>query len=391
MSKSKMLIFAIILILVLCMGAYLITIGMQGTENKNVVANNTNTTNNTSNNTETKETGTVSTAKSDFGKIDKNGIYTESSTVNGKVANVYNPIIPEGFKPIDNRDNVSISSEASWGEFNQGPSKEAVEAGLVIEDTYGNQFVWVPVDGTVVNMARRKFAGSSSTKVSRDEAVQFNTSVLYYGEEDKNSCVYGTDYNIDNQLNSINKNGGFYIARYEAGTNSIRNEETENLNTVFSKAEKSAYNFVTRDQALELSQNMYKDNKSIKSTLVSSYAWDTTLKYLSAFSKYNDYPTNINLGNLAKINGTRIAYSELKATGKTIEDEVCNIFDLSGNVSEWTTEYYRSESTPNVLRGASFAVAEYGASYRYDRRANFIDQSIGFRVMLYIEDNTDNI
>lgn len=68
MSKSKMLIFAIILILVLCMGAYLITIGMQGTENKNIVANNTNPTNNTSNNTETTETGTVSTAKSDFRK-----------------------------------------------------------------------------------------------------------------------------------------------------------------------------------------------------------------------------------------------------------------------------------------------------------------------------------
>lgn len=384
MSKSKMLIFAIVLILVICMGAYLITIGMQGNDNTNtaVASENQNVDENTNNNVV--ETGTKSKVKSDFGKVDSNGIYTENSTINGKNANVYNPVIPKGFKPIDNRDSAAISSEANWGEWNVGPTKEAAQSGLVIEDTNGNQFVWIPVDGTIVNVSRRKFAASTSTKVSRDEAVQFNTSVLYYGEENEGSCIYGTDYNIDKQLDSINKYGGFYIGRYEAGTNFIRNENTDNLTTVYSKAEKSAYNFVTRDQALELSRNMYSDNDGLTSTLVSSYAWDTTLKFLSAFSKYTDYPTNISLGNLAQMNGTRVAYKDLKTTGKTITDDACNIFDLSGNVSEWTTEYYRSESTPNVLRGASFAVADSGASYRYARRSNYIDESIGFRVMLYL-------
>ncbi len=69
-------------------------------------------------------------------------VYTATSTINGKSeGNSYNPTIPAGFKPVD-------TEGASWGDGSNSPSEEAVNAGLVIEDENGNQFVWVPCTTT---------------------------------------------------------------------------------------------------------------------------------------------------------------------------------------------------------------------------------------------------
>lgn len=68
------------------------------------------------------------------------GIFKEASTINGEKGNKNNPVIPEGFKPI----NVG---EATWGNGTTEPP--GINEGLVIEDDEGNQYVWVPVDGVL--------------------------------------------------------------------------------------------------------------------------------------------------------------------------------------------------------------------------------------------------
>jgi len=107
-----------------------------------------------------------------------NVIATANSTINGAVATYINPIIPKGFK--------AIYDGAVW------PTDW--DKGLVIQDALGNQFVWIPVDGTNVPYAKWCTTDISYTETTDD--------ILPIG--------------ITSETNQITKYGGFYIARYEA-------------------------------------------------------------------------------------------------------------------------------------------------------------------------------
>lgn len=72
------------------------------------------------------------------GKDNTNG--AANTSITGADYTYYNPVIPVGFKTVPTRD-------ASWRSTN-GIQVDGWNDGLVIEDSQGNQFVWVPVDGT---------------------------------------------------------------------------------------------------------------------------------------------------------------------------------------------------------------------------------------------------
>ena len=71
---------------------------------------------------------------------------TEPKTIDGEKATYKNPIIPAGFKAVDNSIDNTIDSNASW------TNGEGYKYGLVIQDKEGNQFVWIAVDGTNVKL-----------------------------------------------------------------------------------------------------------------------------------------------------------------------------------------------------------------------------------------------
>ena len=54
-------------------------------------------------------------------------------TINGKRASANNPIVPEGYTPID-------EGEAKWGDGSSKPAQSSVDHGLVIKDDEGNEF-----------------------------------------------------------------------------------------------------------------------------------------------------------------------------------------------------------------------------------------------------------
>ena len=73
----------------------------------------------------------------------------------------------------------------------------------------------------------------------------------------------------------------------------------------------------------------------------------------------------------------------LVPTGQTTP--VCNIFDMGGNVWEWTTESYSNTGGPCTIRGGlysnDFAIDPAGRrGVRSDIDADFI----GFRLTLFI-------
>ena len=114
---------------------------------------------------------------------------TEPKTINGKPATYSNPIIPAGFKAVDNSIDNTIDSNANW------TNGEGYKYGLVIEDKEGNQFVWIAVDGTNVVLNRYQF----------QDSLNYNSESYNKYTETKDSAW----------AQKVEKYGGYYIGRYE--------------------------------------------------------------------------------------------------------------------------------------------------------------------------------
>ena len=176
---------------------------------------------------------------------------------------------------------------------------------------------------------------------------------------------------------------------------------------------------------------MYGESKTVKSYLIDGTAWDTITQWVSdstkksvtdstAWGNYFDSSYTLkglyarHQGRTAKDNVWRwfpayvynngsytkgSEYTEV-ATGVTVEGDptrnsACNIYDMAGNMWEWTTETGKHDSKATdatnyaVLRGGSFA--NDGSSYPVSSRngnntvSDSYDIFIGFRVVLYIQ------
>jgi hypothetical protein len=286
-------------------------------------------------------------------EVSKNGDYTFIfNKTNGEtvseivtVSNINeisadNPYIPKGFSHVEGTE---------------------VDTGYVIEDEAGNQFVWVPVEsGTLTR----------------------NT--------DGNEQYEETDYTATGLYNSVAKYYGFYIAKYEAS------QGNENGLAIANSMEgKIPWSNVTYETAYDAAINTATayDYVGVKTCLINSYAWDTTLAWIN--ESVTNYSSNTSYGNYS---GT------ILATGYSINDKVNEICDLSGNLREWTTElYYPSLSetdntnTTNtvaqdenevvqydyrVVRGGSAIISKVANSH-IGEPENLSDPYWGFRMILY--------
>ena len=269
-----------------------------------------------------------------------------------------------------------------------------VEEGIVIEDSANNQFVWIPVGeynvSTTINasgkltneLSRRTFTESGSTPVNGDDAIESNC----YGEGDSRSVAKDQ---IAAFKTSANSNKGFYIGRYEAGTETERTLTTDPLTTPLVQKNKYPYVYVTRDEAKQQAEAMYSGNTYVTSELMSSYAWDTALNYICQTNEEGYLlatTTDSTYGNIGR--GDDVI-SRTKTGSYTVEGEISdkysNIFDILGNCKEWTTEYSNYHH-PCVLRGGSYYYnnsINYAAG-RSPGLASFSGDSFSFRPQLYL-------
>lgn len=313
-------------------------------------------------------------------------IAEKNSTINGEVPSYSNPIIPKGFRAVDRTSgDDTILETAKWG------TKEGYKSGLVIEDEKANQYVWVPVDKEVVILSRYTFgADGTQNKISAD------TKDNKYVEQNMVGAVYSLQYgnkvakDINKFIQSVEKNGGYYIARYEAsyGENgkvkSIKTTKLANSETGNSPSEEGMiWNNIKQTEAATLCQNTYSEEYGVESDLINSLAWDTALTFIQKYSEN----TNYSVGKLGNI-GTKTA----KLTGET-EDTVCNIYDLSGNYSEWTTETSVETVIENTIeiekpctaRGGNYESEENVASSYITKGEEEVSELIAFRTILYVK------
>ena len=65
---------------------------------------------------------------------------------------------------------------------------------------------------------------------------------------------------------------------------------------------------------------------------------------------------------------------------------MCNIFDLSGNSREWTTETFNTNNYkfPCVIRGGSYHSSWYTSKRNATEKENAFD-GVAFRAILYLK------
>ena len=166
------------------------------------------------------------------------------------------------------------------------------------------------------------------------------------------------------------------------------------------------YNNITCSQAQTLASNMESGNHT--SSLMFGVQWDLVLKYLETkgtaqadlttnSTSWGNYMnnkwniTNVDSKYYRKPNWTSGAYGAkgytgvLLSTGASEEFGKQGIYDLAGNVYEWTLEKTSNSGRPCAVRGGDYVTAggRYPAANRDYYGTTGYDGNFGFRVSLF--------
>ena len=307
--------------------------------------------------------------------------------------------IPKGFKVVAHG---TAAGSATY--TYSGDNIPAVQDGIVIENgTDGNQFVWVPV-GTIKNknnttntitLGRYEFDSNTGALKSNTpvqvasvenctQEVTINTnykelSVFRAGNSATDSTAQNaTARNLEEFISTTLANGGYYIARFEASGTASK---------ITSKYNQTVLGNITQPNAAKAAREMYgeiKENNKLvyASDLVNSYAWDTAIIFIQTYS----------IGEDASRYASQNKSTSFANTGIN-NDKYCNIYDMSGNASEWTTESstgsVNSSSYPCVNRGGVFLTGKgvslgFTSGRGYDNTTSCLSNS-GLRPLLYVK------
>ena len=273
------------------------------------------------------------------------------------------PYIPTGFTHTE-------------GEWNSGYT--------IKNSTTNDEFVWVPctLEATSETVAFAKvFPTTPITNFNTtDEVYSSDPNYMY----NKNKYTDFTDQSgakADIIRTSVGKYGGFYIAKYEASELDGKAKSVPNA---------SAWVNMSRADAVIYSEAMVNTTDGVKSALISGECWDTTLQWMvtksdNATSNLG-YDTDSTGKGWYKINSKKTTGTPLDSTNA---NKVNNIWDMAGNISEWTTENCKSSNNiVMVERGGCYTNASgkfCPAANRgvYNSNNGESIGSIGFRVVLY--------
>ena len=266
-----------------------------------------------------------------------------------------------------------------------------------------------------------------------------------YAADDKNVGWFAdaTAYNNlkNSMLKSVYENGGFYVGRYEAGidtttgtnrtskgpTNSDGKYTIEGMPTPVTKADAYPYTYVTRTQAQNLASKVNAGTKT--SSLMFGVQWDLVLAFMSKdtakitstdvltkdsttignyynstfqLSQTGQYAVFSNFSLSSTWNPSTTATTNfvdssrnklvqpgtdgiLVTTGTSEKNKVMNIYDIAGNVYEWTLELTSNTDVPCAFRGGyfNFTGSDRPAAFRSYNSTDHSSIIIGFRVSLF--------
>ena len=213
-------------------------------------------------------------------------------------------------------------------------------------------------------------------------------------------------------LASVKEYGGFYIARYEAGTDVVRSSSgSGNTTLIPSKRNKYAYNWVAWSSysgisldagsygkgAVYLARSVYPESSDlgVVSTLIYGAEWDAAVRFFSDVINPTVSPAELYINNSKDMgwyaygvtgNSDHKTGIDVNKGTSTALNKVKNIYDMAGNMCEWTME----SINPNgrIIRGGSYGVAgwQYPVSIRtLSVDAEYLHWDTCFRIALYLK------
>ena len=310
---------------------------------------------------------------------------TEITTLE-KVATVYavsdgqnNTIpVPNGFYYVGGNKNSGVVISDDERDKNKFAGQADVPAGVVYnsdgtvkteslsseeqaQTLFGNQFVWIPC--------------------TADDYKKTNFG-LQNASWEKNTDV--------SEIKDIQKYSGFYIGRYEAGTSKLTSSKID-----FSKG------YTTSNWA----------NANFSLEFVTGTMWDVTLNYFKSqdntldltnttWGNYNNATLTECKGRYITVNSSNGSTSDITqntdgarhygimTTASSEDTKKCNIYDMAGNLWEWTEEIANDLSNNYyMLRGGCFRYDydSYPVCYRAYSNATGSNTGNGFRPALFIK------
>ena len=322
--------------------------------------------------------------------------------------------------------------------------ESTVDEGLVMVDSEGNSYVWIEVPKTnevyktaTINVTN--FSEENYTAIETD-LQEYTNDLQEYAQEYRNDNNYlDTWYDgcgltepeykelKNKMLKSVYENEGFWVGQYEVGyeqgvgqdyrtydgDNANSEEHPTNEKPVI-KANAYPYNWVRCSQAQNLASSM--SSAKCNSSLMFGIQWDLMLEFIkekggktqeeltensSNWGNYKNASFDVTKGKYSTDDGqtftevtgsyTKPAITDsntsgiLLTTGATKRNSVLNIYDIAGNVWEWTLNNHHITNRANcVFVGGSFVdkgnLCVYWAN-NYSPDHSF--GSAGFRTTLY--------
>ena len=312
--------------------------------------------------------------------------------------------VPNGFYYVGGDfDNGVIISDNEADKYDGTTDKTTFEYTTSLR---GNQFVWVPCStSSYVKTSWGRQNAEWDTTIPKAEILQ------------------------------IEKYGGFYVGRYEAGLASSISEFTSNQthsgsNQVYnqnempqSKAGLIPWIFIDWNHSKTNAENMYNTDY-VSSGLITGTQWDVVLNTMKNEAGLSQNALQSNSNTWGNYMNTAIAYTgrkakaylsgsnwilepfgtsgsgnttsyssdrgELLTTGASAVTEKYHIFDIAGNAWEWTEEdsHYANSGQYREERGGSAinSSSDCPACHRYgDNYINRTSPVVGFRIVLYIK------
>ncbi len=272
-------------------------------------------------------------------------------------------------------ENFTVSSDESEDELHEG---------LVVIDGKGNQWVWVVVPKTdeVYPTATTSLTITDSTEESvytliendlNTYTAEYKTDATYSDTHLEYSPLTAEEYSEVKKevLKGIYEKEGFFVARYEMGF--------ETSSEVFSMPDLYPKGSINLKTAQTLAESMGNTNINTRGTLMFGFQWDLILKFIEVNSngsitqnqlindgaqignyKSSQFPLYSN-GKYSADKGVNYGYSEEKlagiswliTTGSSEKHKMVNIYDIAGNMREWTLETKPADNF-YILRGADY-------------------------------------
>ena len=274
------------------------------------------------------------------------------------------------------------------------------------------------------NAAKELYGAIYTDENGQNEATSYTSGTTYYVKitdnlNDTGGCglTYVEYNNLKNyMLSSVYTNGGFWIGQYEAGAESYPATAENDIRELIVQEGAYPYNYITCSNAQIKSSGINSGNYT--SSLMFGIQWDLVLKHLeingewdesntpqyyltsnsSDWGNYRDIGFDIDRGGYSESPSTANSFtsvngtyqkpensSVLLTTGATERNNRMNIYDLAGNVYEWTLEKSTRASFPCAFRGGLYGDdGSYDpASYRYSVSTSYSNSTMGFRPALY--------